>query len=56
MAKKKVKKIPVAMHKMPNGQMMKDSEMKAMMKKEDMHDEEMMGKYESRVKKGKYRR
>ena len=56
MAKKKVKRTSLATHKMPNGQMMKDSEMKTTIKKEDMHDEEMMNKYKARVKKGKYRR
>ena len=48
MAKKKVKKVVKSMHKMSGGMMMKNSEMK--------HDEEMIGKYQARIKKGKYRR
>lgn len=52
MAKKKVKKVSKGMHKMPGGMMMKDSEMK----KEKMHDDEMMNKYRAKVKKGKYRK
>ena len=34
--KKKQKKVPKGMHMMPNGYMMKDSEMKKMMKRLEM--------------------